>query len=61
MVNKWGNRKGKTWCSMAGSESLLFNAKLACFSYIMARTSCIQCNDDDYVRFVLDQNDWLNP
>ena len=24
-----GNRKGKTWCSMAGSESLLFNAKLA--------------------------------
>jgi len=46
---------------MAGSESLLFNAKLAFLSYIMARTSCIQCNDDDYVRFVLDQNDWLNP
>ena len=38
------------------SEWLLFNAKWEqFFSYIMARTSYIQWNDDD-VRFVLDQH-----
>jgi len=41
-----------TWTS----EWFLSNAKWACFSYIMARKSYIQWNDDDVVRFLLDQH-----
>jgi hypothetical protein len=37
------------------SEWLLFNANSEIFSYIMARTSYFQW-DDDEVHFVLDQN-----
>ena len=40
------------------SERLLFNVKWAIFSYIIARISYIQW-DDNVIRFVLDQRNWL--
>ena len=41
------------------NEWLLFDANSAFFSYIMVRKNNFQW-DDDEVRFVLDQNAWLD-
>ena len=47
-------------CPRVKEELLLFNAKWAFFSYIMASISYIQWDTEDDVRFVLDQNALLN-